>query len=222
MGIPLDLTGMQFGNLTVIEKVESNKKATLWRCRCSCGKETVVQLGNLRSGHTKSCGKCNTVIVHGGFMECVVKNGRTFLFDEEDLPLVKACTWTVDKDGYVRGQKGDKSIRFHRIIMGAEDDEIVDHINGNPSDCRKENLRIVNQHQNTMNHSLNKNSTTGYKGVCLDKKYDKYMAHIHPDGKMIFLGYYNNPVEAALAYDKAASFYFGEYAKLNFEEVANI
>lgn len=45
-------------------------------------------------------------------MECVVKNGRTFLFDEEDLPLVKACTWTVDKDGYVRGQKGDKVSDF--------------------------------------------------------------------------------------------------------------
>lgn len=206
----------------MIEKVESLKKATLWRCRCSCGKETVVQLGNLRSGHTKSCGKCNTIIAHDGFMECVVKNRRSFLFDEEDLPLVKAGTWTVGRDGYVLGQDGDKRIRFHRMIMEVKDDEVIDHINGDPSDCRKENLRIATQHQNSMNHSLNRNSTTGFKGVCLDKRYNKYMAHIHPDRKMIFLGYFDTPVEAALAYDKAASFYFGEYANLNFKEAVSV
>ena len=216
MGTALDLTGMQFGSLTVIEKAENHKKATLWRCRCSCGREAVVQLGNLRSGHSKSCGRCNTVIVHDGFMECIVKNGRSFLFDEEDLPFVTARTWSVDKDGYVRGQKENRGIRFHRLIMRAEDDEVVDHINGDPRDCRKKNLRIVSQHQNCMNHSLNRNSTTGYKGVCMDRRQNKYMAHIHPNGKMIFLGYFDDPKEAALAYDKAASFYFGAYAKLNF------
>ena len=204
----------------MIEKVESHKKASLWKCRCSCGREVIVQLGNLRNGHSKSCGRCNTIVAHEGFMECVVKNGRSFLFDEEDLCFVKAQTWTVDKDGYAVGQKAKRSIRFHRLIMGAEGAEVVDHINGDPSDCRKENLRIVSQHQNSMNHSLNKNSTTGYKGVCFDKRYKKYMAHIHPDRKMIFLGYFDNPVEAALAYDKAASFYYGEYANLNFKEEA--
>ena len=209
---------MRFGKLTVVEKVDSPKKATLWKCRCSCGRETIVQLGNLRNGHTQSCGKCNTIIPHDGYMECIVKNGRSFIFDAEDLPMVKARSWTVDEYGYVRGTKADKSIRFHRLIMDAEDGDIVDHINCDPRDCRKQNLRIVSQHQNAMNHSLNKNSTTGYKGVCLDKKCNKYMAHIHPDRRMKFLGYYDSPIEAALAYDKAASFYFGEYANLNFKE----
>ena len=151
-------------------------------------------------------------------MECVVRNGRSFLFDEEDLPFVKSSTWAIGKDGYVHGRNGGKKVRFHRLIMDVKDGEVVDHINGDPSDCRKENLRIATQHQNSMNHSLNKNSTTGFKGVCLDKRYNKYMAHIHPDRKMKFLGYYDDPVEAALAYDKAASFYFGEYANLNFKE----
>lgn len=209
---------MQFGKLTVLEKVDSSKKATLWKCRCSCGRETIVQLGNLRNGHTKSCGKCNTIIVHNGFMECVVKNGSSFFFDAEDLPTVEARTWTVDANGYVRGTRNDRSIRFHRFIMGAKDGEVVDHINCNPRDCRKRNLRLVSQHQNSMNHSLNRNSTIGFKGVCFDKKEKKYMAHIHPNRSMKFLGYYDSPIEAALAYDKAASFYFGEYAKLNFKE----
>ena len=207
---------MQFGDLTVIEKAGVCKKATLWRCRCTCGKESIVRLGNLRSGHTKSCGKCNTIIHHDGYLECVVKNGRRFLFDESDLPSVQGQTWTIDKDGYVRGNSGKKAVRFHRMIMAAKPDEVLDHINGDPSDCRKQNLRIVSQHQNSMNHSLNKNSTTGFKGVCFDKKEQKYMAHIHPNRRMVFLGYYDDPIEAALAYDKSASFYFGEYAKLNF------
>lgn len=42
------------------------------------------------------------------------------------------------------------------------------------------------------------------------------MAHIHPNGKTKFLGYYDNPIDAAIAYDKAASIYYGEFARLNF------
>lgn len=51
-----DLTGAVFGRLTVLGKAESQKGSGYWRCRCECGKETVVRYGNLISGHTKSCG----------------------------------------------------------------------------------------------------------------------------------------------------------------------
>ena len=214
----VDLTGVRFGNLIVLDRVQSRKKATLWRCRCSCGKETIVQTGNLRSGHTKSCGKCNTIIHLDDHMECIVKNGRSFLFDKDDLPIVESRTWTVDNHVYVRGVEDGRTVWLHQLIMGANTGSVVDHINCDPSDCRKNNLRVASQHQNSMNHSLNRNSTTGFKGVCFDKKANNYMAHIHPNGKMIFLGYFDSPIEAAFAYDRAASFYFGEYANLNFKE----
>jgi len=213
----IDLTGQTYGRLTVIERVPSKKKAALWRCRCSCGNESIVQSGNLRNGHTKSCGKCNSITDCGAYMECKTKSGKTFIFDRDDLPLVKSRVWYMDKYGYVNGCEGDGAIKLHRLIMKPPEGMVIDHINNDPSDCRRDNLRIVSQHQNTMNHSLNRNSTTGFKGVCFDKKEGRYMAHIHPNRRMIFLGYYDNPKEAALAYDKAASFYFGEYAKLNFE-----
>ena len=53
-----DITGQKFGNLTAIEIVGKYNKASVWLCRCSCGKETRVVLGNLMGGNTKSCGKC--------------------------------------------------------------------------------------------------------------------------------------------------------------------
>lgn len=52
----IDLTGMRFGRLTVIEKAEDKNKQIMWRCKCDCGNEKCVSSGNLRSGCTKSCG----------------------------------------------------------------------------------------------------------------------------------------------------------------------
>lgn len=53
----LDLRGERFGKLIAIEDVGNAKNgATLWRCICECGNESVAQVGNLRNGHTTSCG----------------------------------------------------------------------------------------------------------------------------------------------------------------------
>lgn len=52
----LDLTGQQYGRLTVLEPAANIGDRTAWRCRCSCGREVVVKTCHLRSGHTISCG----------------------------------------------------------------------------------------------------------------------------------------------------------------------
>lgn len=51
-----ELVGQQFGDLTVISYEGKNSGRHYWRCRCQCGKETVVSQTNLQNGHTKSCG----------------------------------------------------------------------------------------------------------------------------------------------------------------------
>lgn len=57
MGKVIDMTGKIYNELTVLERAGSNKHhQALWRCRCSCGKETIVTGGDLRNGHVKSCG----------------------------------------------------------------------------------------------------------------------------------------------------------------------
>lgn len=56
-GRALNLTGHIFGRLTAVGPVGRNKHGQLlWLCKCSCRKETVVTLSNLRGGSTKSCG----------------------------------------------------------------------------------------------------------------------------------------------------------------------
>lgn len=50
-----DLTGLQFGRLTVVER-QGIEKESLWLCRCECGKEIVVAQSRLTSGKTTSCG----------------------------------------------------------------------------------------------------------------------------------------------------------------------
>ena len=53
----MDLTGNQFGKLTVIKRVEnSSHNAAQWLCQCECGNCVVVTSNNLRTGHTKACG----------------------------------------------------------------------------------------------------------------------------------------------------------------------
>ena len=52
-----DLTDQRFGRLTVVSREGSDKnRSATWRCVCECGTGTIVTAGNLRSGHTLSCG----------------------------------------------------------------------------------------------------------------------------------------------------------------------
>ena len=214
----IDMKGKICGKLTVIEKKDVYKGYdTRWLCKCSCGSFTVVRGSFLRNGHTKSCGNCIRYEEEkDGIIKCTVGSGRSFIFEAQDYNLVSKYRWSVTKDGYVLGTiDGGIRVKLHRLLMG-NPQCVVDHINGNPDDCRRSNLRCATQQQNTQNSILPKSSTTGFKGVCFDKQNGKFMAHIHPNGKMKFLGYYISPIEAALAYDKAASLYFGEFAKPNF------
>lgn len=51
-----DYVGARFSSLTVLEYAGKRGKVHQWKCRCDCGKETVVSQSNLQSGWTKSCG----------------------------------------------------------------------------------------------------------------------------------------------------------------------
>lgn len=214
----IDLTGQRLGKLTVLQRAkEASAKRTYWLCKCDCGNETLVEGGNLRSGHTKSCGHCEKYIAaDANTTICLLGNGDTFIFDTEDLPVVQSHKWSIENSGYVHSTVSGKHIRLHQQIMKAPDGMVIDHINGDKKDNRKCNLRIASNMENCRNRGLCTRNTTGFKGVSYDSRRKRYSASIMVNYKNKFLGYYDSPQEAALAYDKAASSYFGEFAKLNY------
>lgn len=128
--------------------------------------------------------------------------GKHALVDDEDFELVNKYNWCVHNDKVraklfyaVCHQKNKKSnLRMHRFILKVNSKEIVDHINCNGLDNRKENLRIVTNQQNQWNRS-NKN-----RGVIMDNRKDylkkRWIAQIKFNYKNIFLGRFKTKDEA--------------------------
>jgi hypothetical protein len=99
-----------------------------------------------------------------------------------------------------------------------DDDKVVDHINRNPLDNRKANLRIITRSQNMMNKTSQSSSSSKYIGVSFDKNRNKWVAQIAYQGKHKFLGRFNNEIDAAKARDAGTLKYFKEYGNLNFPQ----
>ena len=121
--------------------------------------------------------------------------------------------------GYIRGKIHQKGYAEHILIWlyhyGVWPKDQIDHINGNRSDNRLENLREVNNQQNQFNSSASRNSTSKYKGVSWHKASGKWQAKISIDRKHYYLGIYNTEQEAVKAYNNSAKFYHKQYMKEN-------
>jgi HNH endonuclease/AP2 domain len=111
-----------------------------------------------------------------------------------------------------------QSFRMHRFIYGITDPEIIiDHADGNGLNNRRSNLRIATHSQNQANKrkdTKNKRSSI-YKGVHFNTFTECWESAIYKDNKRIYLGRFDNQHEAALAYNRAALTFFGEFSRLN-------
>ena len=93
--------------------------------------------------------------------------------------------------------------------------EFIDHKNQVTSDNWIDNLRECTLSQNMMNRRIQKNNTSGYKGVIWEKSRSKWMAKIEINNKSINLGRFDDKIDAAKAYNKAVKKHFPEFGYLN-------
>jgi hypothetical protein len=149
--------------------------------------------------------------------------GKFAIVDNEDFEYINKIRWNCNVFGYaVKVQRKEENynqrevLSIHRLIMKAKKGDLIDHINGNKLDNRKENLRFADKSKNAMNmHSVY--GAIPYKGVYFDKSRNNFCTRISIDGKQKIVGRYNTAEEAAKAYDEAAIKYYGEFANINFK-----
>lgn len=147
-----------------------------------------------------------------------LSQGKETIVDDSDYDLVMKYKWHFKKaffSGYATGWVGNGKMRLHSYLMKPPLGYVVDHINGDPLDNRRENLRIVKPIENNRNRRMNENNTTGFRGVYWYTRYSKWVARINVSGKKLHLGYFTDKIEAANAYDQAALKYYGDFAHVN-------
>lgn len=155
------------------------------------------------------------------YLKIGIRGHQTLVDDDiaEDLGRFK---WSISTHGYVcrmvTVRRKNFNFLLHRVIMDALPSQILDHANGDRLDNRRENLRVATYSENNRNRASRVSGTSRYLGVHWDTDRCKWFAGAYDMSthKKLNLGRYENEVEAAKAYDRYASKYYGEFAKLNF------
>lgn len=149
--------------------------------------------------------------------------GYVTMVDDEDFELLNRFKWYSDvkPNGVYPSRKistdgFSTSIRMHYYIIDVPEGCVVDHIDRNPLNNQKNNLRVASHSQNSRNRTKSKSKTTSkYLGVYWDKVNSVWKSQLRIKGMRINGGQYHNEEEAALAYNKYAKIYYGEFANLN-------
>ncbi len=157
------------------------------------------------------------------------------LIDEADLPIVRGKKWNYVTHSGSGRDRGDvvlvgprdlDRLQLKRLIMGLDGDGHtirVVHANGNPLDCRRENLVIGTPEKTTRRgykilHRCGRPTSSRFKGIHWNEREGAWLAQIRVDDKQRRLGLFDDEEDAALAYDQAAREIWGAEARVNFPE----
>ena len=152
--------------------------------------------------------------------EIRLTRGKVAIVDDSDYENLIKYKWQARLQVYTGLYRAKRvgnptEIDMARQIMNCPVGLEVDHINGDLLDNRRCNLRICTHSENMRNRKLQKNNTSGYRGVTYVHGSERYTAQIYRHKKKVHLGTFDTAELAAIAYNEAAKHYYGEFAKLN-------
>jgi hypothetical protein len=135
--------------------------------------------------------------------------------DAADYERLNRYHWRL-ANGYPCRLDGRRAVLMHREIMEPAADKVVDHIDGNRCNACRANLRICDRNENRFNQRKRRTGLSRFKGVTFHKGMGKWKAHYRLNHRLHHIGYFDDEVAAARAYDLAAVAHFGEFAQVNF------
>jgi hypothetical protein len=231
--------GVPDSRLTVIKQTDdyvypNGKRRARWLCECNCEEhnQIIVNDGALKNGNTRSCGclhreqlvgnnqslkkKYNKYDLKGEYgIGWTTNTDREFYFDLEDYGKIKEYCWrekTMNNGQYhalvARDKIAKKDIIMAWIIKG----KYYDHIDRNPLNNKKENLRKATSQQNAHNRTLYSNNTSNIMGVSFDVSQNQWKAQLRKDGEHKLNMRFNNKEDAIKARLQAEAKYCGEFA----------
>lgn len=230
-----EMIGQKYGKLLVLSENKDDKREGIYFwCKCDCGNKELVSANKYRllNGTKKSCGcllrernvkfnkktkaKINSYDLSGDYgIGWTLNADEKFYFDLEDYDKIKDYCWYIHENKYgykaLETTKNKKQIRFQWLVKGKN----VDHINRNPLDNRKCNLRNVSIRENSINHNIRKDNRSGVTGVNYNKRTEKWVARISDKRNHRIILYSGDSFEDAVkARLKAEKEYYGEHSPL--------
>lgn len=224
-----DMVGQVFDSWTVLSFDRYSGKETMWMCKCSCGTLRPIKKFYLVHRRYKSCG-CLDIpkgwIIDGiGYIpltKSLVVRVSPHRVDELQKRKWRASKLGGDYYAYCGNTRGSRrNGHMARQILGLDESDVrqADHINGDTLDNRDENLRPVDKYQSIWNRGVNRNNSTGAKGVIRHKSWGKYtgkfrvrIMHMGVDRD---LGVCDTVEEGRNIYNEAALKLYGEFARVS-------
>lgn len=218
------LKGKRYGKLTVISYYGKNKWGSrLYRCKCDCGNETMVNISHLRAGSTSSCGCLRSESRKGKPLSHGMTSSRLYYIWDN---MIQRCTNEKNKYYHNYGGRGIKvcdrwrdsfevfyndvsESYYQHLEKYGESNTTINRIDVNgdyePNNVNWATRKIQSYYQRTP-----KTNRSGYKGINYRKDRKKWRAFIGVDGKQKHLGSFDKKEDAIKARQEAEIKMFGE------------